>query len=128
LDDVPDQSARTQALFANIARGSASYQTCGTVIFECVYVLQSHYAVPRVRIREALLPILQLEHLLLPHRTIYPDVFDIYVSHRSLSFADCYHAVLSRHLGCPAIISFDRGLDKIPDLVRTEPPLLPRPT
>jgi predicted nucleic acid-binding protein len=121
LNDVPDQSARARSMFAQIELGSESFQTTGTVVFECVYVLQANYDVPRDRIREALLPLLQLKHLALPEREIYPDVFELYVGRRGLSFADCYHAILAREHCTGVIISFDRGFDRVPGLTRLEP-------
>lgn len=123
LNDVPDQSVRARSLFAQIELGADTYQTTGTVIFECVYVLQANYDVPRDRIRDALLPLIQLKHLALSEREIYSDVFELYVTRRGLSFADCYHAVLARERGSGTIISFDRGFDRIPGLTRLEPPL-----
>ena len=126
LGDVPDQFTQTHAFFSAIAAGSVTAQLSGTIIFECVFVLQSRYAVTRASIQSALLPILALEHLIVPHREIYPDVFDLYLARRSLSFADCYHAVLAQHLGCTEIISFDRGFDRIPGLTRIEPRAMSR--
>ena len=120
LNDLPDQSPAAQALVAELETGATYAQVTGTIVFECVFVLQTHYAVPREAIRRRLLPILAFEHLAVPDREIYPDVFNLYVARKSLSFADCYHAVLARHLGTQ-IISFDRGFDRIPGLTRIEP-------
>jgi len=120
LNDLPDQSPSAQTLFAELETGARDAQVTGTIVFECVFVLQTHYGVPREAIRKRLLPILAFEHLMVPDREVYPAVFDLYVARKGLSFADCYHAVLARHLGT-GIISFDRGFDRIPGLTRIEP-------
>ena len=92
-----------------------------TVVFETAYVLEGPYGWGREPIRAALTPVIAFDGVILPDKEIYPDVFALYVSRRSLSFADCYHAVLSQHLGCTAFISFDRGFDRIPGITRIEP-------
>ena len=125
LNDLPDQSPAAQALLADLETGATAAQITGTIIFECVFVLQTHYAVPREAIRRELLPILAFQHLFVPDRQIYPDVFDLYVARRSLSFADSYHAVLARNLGA-GLISFDRGFDRVAGLTRIEPQAVSR--
>jgi predicted nucleic acid-binding protein len=123
LDDEATQSPRAHRLFADLERGVLTCWTTSTVIFECVYTLQSRYHVPRFETRSALLPLLSIANLQLDGRERYRDIFDLYVTQRGLSFADCYHAVLARDLAGGEIVSFDRGFDRIPGLTRIEPPL-----
>ena len=91
-----------------------------TVVFETAYVLEGPYGWGREPIRAALTPVIAFDGVILTDKEIYPDVFALYVSRRSLSFADCHHAVLARNLGT-GIISFDRGFDRIPGITRIEP-------
>ena len=119
--DHPDHWRRATELFKSVERGETRVRIADTVVFEAAYVLEGPYGWDREPIRAALAPVIALNGVILPGKEIYPDVFALYVSRRSLSFADCYHAILAQHLGCPEFISFDRGFDRIPGLTRIEP-------
>lgn len=121
LDDHPDHSPKAHALFGRIERGEETVRTADTVIFEAVFTLQRFYRVPRPAIRAALLPILALPGVLLPGKSHLRRVFDLYVQHPGISFADCYHAVLAHRLGLHEILSFDHDFDRLPDIGRREP-------
>jgi predicted nucleic acid-binding protein len=119
--DHEEHLLRAVAFFQSIERGETRVRISDTVVFETVYVLQRPYGWERSSIRDAVLPVIELDGVILPGKAIFADVFALYVTHRGLSFADCYHAVLARHLGCTEIITFDRGFDRIPGLTRREP-------
>jgi predicted nucleic acid-binding protein len=104
-----------------IESGDERVRTTDTVIFEVVYTLEKFYSASRPEIRDALSDILSLPGILLPRKDSYRRVFELWVSHPRLSFADCYHAALVERLSLPAIISFDRGFDAITSIVRREP-------
>lgn len=123
LNDESLHSQRSIEFFAQLELGLARAQTTHTVVFEAVFVLQSFYEIHRDKIRDVLLPLLGYDNLVIPQRSIYPEVFDLYTSRRKLSFADCFHAVLAREYGTGEIISFDRGFDRIAGITRLEPPL-----
>jgi len=120
LGDHSDQSPRATAYLERIENGEIQVHTSDTVVFECVFTLERYYKQPKVKIRDALLPLIELPGIILPGKRRYRKVFDIYID-ENLSFADAYHAVLAEHLKLDAIISFDRGLDRIPDIERQEP-------
>jgi predicted nucleic acid-binding protein len=92
-----------------------------TVVFETVFVLQSFYRHTREDIRDELLPLIELPALRYPGKRRIREIFDLYVNRPSLSFADCLHAVLVMRQGLAGIVSFDRGFDRVPGLVRVEP-------
>jgi predicted nucleic acid-binding protein len=119
--DHLDHWRRATELFKSVERGEMRVRITDTVVFETAYVLEGPYGWGREPIRAALTPVIAFDGVILPDKEIYPDVFALYVSRRSLSFADCYHAVLSQHLGCTAFMSFDRGFDRIPGITRIEP-------
>jgi predicted nucleic acid-binding protein len=121
MDDEPDHSPRSQALFARIQRGELTVRTADTVVFETVFTLQRFFRISRSEIRDGLLPLLDLPGVILPGKEHYQETFDLYVSHATLSFADCYHAVLMKQLGLEELFSFDRGFDRIPFVTRIEP-------
>jgi predicted nucleic acid-binding protein len=108
-------------MFARIARGELVVQTADTVLFEAAYTMERVYHVPRGDIRDALVSILRLDGVLLPRKELYPDLLDLFVQYKSISFADCYHAVLARALNADGIISFDRDFDRLPAVERREP-------
>ena len=76
--------------------------------------------VPRSEIRDILLPLIDLSGIILSGKRRLHDVFDLYVTH-NVSFADAFHTVLMKRWGIGEIVSFDRGLDKIPGIRRVEP-------
>jgi predicted nucleic acid-binding protein len=119
--DHPDHSRRAAGLIRSIELDETRVRIADTVVFETVFVLEGPYQWSRGSIRAALGSVIALGGLILPDKEIYPDVFDLYVTRPSLSFADCYHAVLAKHVGCTEIISFDRGFGRIPGLTRIEP-------
>jgi predicted nucleic acid-binding protein len=119
--DHPDHWRRATELFKRVERDETRVRIADTVVFEAAYVLEGPYHWDREPIRAALTAVIALDGVILPGKEIYHDVFALYVSRRNLSFADCYHATLSQHLGCSAFMSFDRGFDRIPGLSRIEP-------
>ncbi len=121
LDDHADHSPRAHALFARIERGEETARTADTVVFETVFTLQRFYRVPRPAIRDAVLLILALPGVLLPGKSRFRRVFDLYVAHPGISFADCYHAVLAARLHLSEVLSFDHDFDRLPDITRREP-------
>ena len=120
LQDHPDQSPRATAYLARIERGEIEVYTADTVVFEAVFTLQRHYKVSRSRIRDNLLPLLQLPGVVLPGKQKFRKVFALYVE-QTLPFADAYHVVLMEHLGLSQIVSFDTHFDRVPGISRREP-------
>jgi predicted nucleic acid-binding protein len=53
------------------------------------------------------------------------EVFELYVTIRKLSFADCFHSVLARSSPSATIVTFDLECDRVPGLIGVEPPELP---
>jgi predicted nucleic acid-binding protein len=119
LKDSPQQSARSTAYLRRIEGGEITARIADTVVFETVFTLQRQYKVPRSDIRDAVLPLIELPGIVLPGKRRLREVFDLYVD-LNVSFVDAYHAVLMRRLGLTEIISFDRGIDRISGIQRTE--------
>lgn len=120
LQDNQEQSPRATAFLARIERGEIKVRLTDTVIFETVFTLQRQYRVSRSEIRDNLLPLIQLPGIVLPGKRRFGQVFDLYVD-LNVSFADAYHAVLMQRLKLEEIVSFDRGLDRVPAIKRIEP-------
>jgi predicted nucleic acid-binding protein len=120
LGDHPEQSPRATAYFHRIEGGELKARVSDTVIFETVFTLQHHYRQPKAKIREALLPLIELPGIVLPGKTRLARVFELYVD-QNLPFADAYHAVLMEQLKLVEIVSFDREFDRIKGIRRVEP-------
>jgi predicted nucleic acid-binding protein len=121
LNDHGDHSPRATALIREIERGHRTVQLSDTVVFESAFVLGRQYGMPRSLIQGALKPIINLPCIVLPGKSIYQRVFELFTLRASLSFADCYHLALTESLNLNRIIAFDRDLGTIPGVIREEP-------
>ncbi len=119
--DHPDHSPRATAFLSRIEAGEVRARTADTVIFETVFTLEKQYREPRSRIRAVLLPLVMLPGMVLRNKRRMRRAFAHYVRTPALSFADSYHVALMESLKLREIVSFDRGLDRVPTITRKEP-------
>lgn len=118
--DHPDHSPRATAYIERIENGALAVQTTEFVVFETVFTLERTYKVPKDAIRAAVLPLIELPGIVLRGKRRFRRVFSVYVE-QNVSFVDAYHAVIAREFRMGAIVSFDRGYDRIPGVQRIEP-------
>lgn len=118
--DHPEQSPRATSFLARIENGEVEVVLADTVLFETVFTLQRQFRVPRERVRDLVLPLVELPGIVLPGKRRLRRVFDLFVE-RNISFADAYHVVLMHDLGLTQIMSFDRHYDRVPGIERIEP-------
>jgi predicted nucleic acid-binding protein len=121
LGDHREHSPRATAAIVAIERGERVVRLADTVVFETVFTLEKTYDVSRDAISDVLQPILALRGVVLPGKRLYPGVFELWTEEPGLSFADSYHLCLAKRLNIPAIMSFDRKLDRLPGVERIEP-------
>jgi predicted nucleic acid-binding protein len=121
LQDHPDHSPRATALVYEIERGNMTVQIADTVIFETAYTLETSYRISRSEIGETLQGFLDMPGVVLPGKTIFAEVFSIYVLKPGLSIADCYHIELAKRFTNGRILSFDRRFGTVEDVIRQEP-------
>ena len=121
LNDHQDQSPRAKELFEALARGDRTVRMAESVVLETVFVLAKTYRIPRNSIRDELQLVIDLPGIVMPGKSIFRRVFELYTMKAGLSFADCYHVALTEHLGLTTIISFDRKLGSVPGISREEP-------
>lgn len=123
-NDHPEWSPACHKVFSAIERGSVAAWTSDLAIAEVVFLLESkkHYHQPRSAIATALLTLLSLPKLTLPHKSRYKRIFHLYTSHPKLSYVDCYTAALveANRTG-HALLSYDTGFDQLKTIVRQEP-------
>jgi len=120
LGDHSEHSPLATAYLKRIEEGELKVRTADTVIFEVVFTLQRQYHQPKAKIREVILPLIELPGIILPGKLRFYKVFDLYVDF-NLSFADAYHAVLMQQGRLNQIVSFDKGFDRVPGIKRMEP-------
>jgi predicted nucleic acid-binding protein len=118
--DVPGQSPGATALIERIEAGELQVATADIVIFEAVFTLQRSYKVPKDRIRDALLPLIELPGLVLAGKRRYRAIFDLYVAH-NITFGDACLIVQMQQDGNREVYSYDRELDRVPAIRRLEP-------
>jgi predicted nucleic acid-binding protein len=121
LNDHADHSTRATAFIRRVESGERIVRISETIVFETVFVLGKTFQIPREAIRDALVPIIELPGIILPGKRIFTRVFELYIQRTGLSFADCYHLTLTENLGLNRIVAFDKGLGKVPGIIREEP-------
>jgi predicted nucleic acid-binding protein len=119
--DHPEHAPKATALWRRIATGDETVASADTVVFETVFTLQSFYRRSRTDIRDSVLPLLALRGVRLPNKGRYRRAFELYVTVGALSFADCFHVAVMESRGLTNMITFDRGLSRVPTITRLEP-------
>jgi predicted nucleic-acid-binding protein len=114
LNDVPEQSDRA----AEFLDGHKCYLT-DVVVSECVFVLEKVYKLDRFFIKGSMEILFEIETLNINERLI-EEAFDLYVAHKTLSFADCY-SVAEATLRQNELLTFDRAIIKKCSPVAKEP-------
>jgi uncharacterized protein len=124
LHDHADHSPRATALMGAVEHGDLRVRITETIVFEAVFTLEKFYKVPRTEIRDNLLPLIQLPGIELSGKRLYDSVFELYIAHRSLSFADSYHLCLASQYQLAGIITFEKKMDRFPGVKIWPPPVL----
>jgi predicted nucleic acid-binding protein len=120
--DDPEKAERCLALFQRADQDQAELTTSEAVIAEVVYVLSSPrlYHLSPERIRDVLLPILNLRGLKLPSRQLYRRALDLYATYR-MDFEDALAVAHMEQQGIAEIVSYDRHFDRVAGVQRVEP-------
>jgi predicted nucleic acid-binding protein len=118
--DPPDQARRATAYLQGSSAGE--FLLLDLITAEMVFVLQRRYLQPRDTIAGMLrstlaLPAVRCENEALLHRAI-----ELYEA--GAGWADAYLVATAEHRGKLDIASFDRGIPRVPDSRRVEPPEL----
>jgi len=120
--DDPEKAGRCLELFRRADRGQVELTTSEAVLAEVVYVLASPrlYHLPPERIRDLLLPILNLRGLKLLSRPLYRRALDIYAAHH-VDFEDALAVAHMEQQGITEIVSYDKHFDRVEGVKRVEP-------
>jgi len=90
------------------------------VVAECVYVLESFYEVERVRVAQVMRAAIGLPSIAVVDAQLLLRAFEVYEVDR-LDFADAYLVASAEATGVGAVMSFDRGIDRVGTIARVEP-------
>jgi uncharacterized protein len=120
--DDPEKAERCLALLQRAERNEVALTTSEAIIAEVVYVLSSPrlYNLSPQRIRELLLPVLNLRGLKLPSRQLYNRALDLYATH-AIDFEDALAVAHMEQQGITEMVSYDRHFERVEGVERVEP-------
>ena len=121
LQDHDDYSHRASRIVDEISNGEVSAHISETVVFETIFTLTKTYGVPRELSSQLVRDLLGLDLLIVPNKASLSMTLRLWEDESSLSFADCYHLVLTKSLGLTEIYSFDKKMGRYPGVTRIEP-------
>lgn len=101
-------------------RGGGPLLLADLVLAECVYVLESFYAVERVEVAELMRAAITLPSIAVIDELLLLRALELYEEAR-LDFADAYLVASAEATGVNAVMSFDRGIDRTSTVARIEP-------
>lgn len=120
--DDPEKAKHCLELFRKAKEKEVVLTTSESVIAEVVYVLSSPklYNLSRERIRELLLPILDISGLEMLYKRTYRRALDLYASY-AIDFEDAVSLAHMERQEISDIISYDKDFDGIEGIRRVEP-------
>ena len=83
------------------------------VVAELVYVLESHYELPRERVGELARAVIGFPPVVVTDPEVLLRALEVYELHR-LDFAEAYLVAIAEASGVRAIASFDRAIRRVP--------------
>ena len=109
-------------LFRRAQTGNVTLVTSSVIIAEATFVLTSRatYNFSRTQVALGLQALLTLQHVQLEDKSAVIAALDLWEV-TTLDFPDCLVAEITRRMSLDGIYSYDRGLDRVPDIRRLEP-------
>jgi predicted nucleic acid-binding protein len=114
--DPPEQAARATAFLAAVDE----LLLADLVVAETVYVLESFYEVPPVRVAELIRAIIAFPTIVVLDPLMLLRSLEVYETDR-LDFAEAYLVAQAERSGIGVIASFDRAIDRVTTVRRLEP-------
>ena len=90
------------------------------VIFETIFTLERFYKVEREKIKDILLPIIDLRGLKLEHKDIIISSLHLFCE-KNISFADAFNVCFMKAHQIDEVYSYDKDFDNIEGIKRREP-------
>jgi len=121
LGDIPEQFDQVEAL---LSRGNVTFMVADAAIVELVFALQTHYGMSRAAVADTVMSLLNVDAIK-ASTSLFERVSTQFVTHPTLSFADCYLAEYARQSSAAPLWTFDNKLanqhecaQMVPDDVR----------
>ena len=120
--DDPVEAERVKALLQQAERGEVELLTSETAIAELVFVLSSPrlYKLSRGAVRTVLLPVVSLEGLKLPNRSVFVRALDLYAT-TPMNFVDALAVAQMERRKVTEIYSYDEHFDRVAGIKRIQP-------
>lgn len=115
--DPPEMAERATAFLAQ----AGELLLTDLIAAETVYVLESFYEAPRVQVADALRSLLAFESIVCVDPALLLRAVEVYEVDR-IDFAEAYLVACAETTGINEIASFDRSVDRVATVQRTEPP------
>jgi predicted nucleic acid-binding protein len=115
--DPPDLAARATAYL----RTATELLLTDLVAAETVYVLESFYKAPRDQVAQALRSLVGLYSVVCVDPALLLRAIEVYETDR-IDFAEAYLVASAESTGVNRIVSFDRSIDRVRSVERSEPP------
>jgi predicted nucleic acid-binding protein len=117
-----DVQERCRTLIDDCVEGRIELAVHAATLAELVSVLGGKriYGQPRDLVADVVQTVLGIRNLEIEGRAEVELANRLY-RQSNLDFADCYAAAVVRHQGMDGVMSFDKGLGRLPDVVRREP-------
>jgi len=90
------------------------------VVAECVYVLESFYAVGRAQVAELMRAALAMPTIAVIDSDLLLRALELY-EHERLDFAEAYLVASAELTDIGAVVSFDKSIDRVLSVERIEP-------
>jgi uncharacterized protein len=119
-NDPPEMAARSSLLFEEIRAGSATVIVEDIVLGEVIWTLRSHYKVEKAQIAARLATLLAEPNIVNADKETQSLALALFARH-NLGFADALLSARALVHGDSEVISFDRGIDRVPGIRRREP-------
>jgi predicted nucleic-acid-binding protein len=114
--DPPDMAGRATA-----ALGAADeLLLADLVVAECIYVLESFYEVERDQVADLMRAAIGLPSIKTVDSAMLRRALEVYEVDR-LDFAEAYLVAQAETTGVGSVLSFDRSIDRVSTVRRTEP-------
>lgn len=119
-NEPADMAERASVLFDDVAAGQTTIIVEDIVLAEVVWTLRSYYHVEKPDIADQLASLIADVHVQNLDKPALALALSIYRQH-NLGFADALLAARALTHGDAELISFDRGIDRVPGITRVEP-------
>jgi predicted nucleic acid-binding protein len=118
--DPPDMAEAALGIFNKARSGKISLHILPLTVAEVVWVLESFYGYPKVKIAETISQFLLCEGLEVHELDILVEALRLF-HEKNVDFADAFLAATALQKGPQVICSFDQHFDKIYGITRSEP-------